>query len=255
MSQPLSEPRRAARPAARRVPEEKGERDRERKRGRERVACSAQLPAPCRGPSPFFLPANRPANRQAELVLLLDEHSVLVQRLPPRAAKVPCDQRSPLNWRSHRQLWRGGRRAHFRHGGDRRCVGLCLGCARTALARLVPGGRVWGEEPARPCALARARTMHIGTACADGPGRAHPPPAASHDRCADLARQHTRLRQPAPACRLANPAAQPTIRGRHRWHDRELRVFQVLNDETDWVLSEPKGVRARRPACRSWDAS
>ena len=165
VSQPLSEPRRAARPAARRVPEEKGERYRERKRGRERVACSAQLPAPCRGPSPFFLPANRPANRQAELVLLLDEHSVLVQRLPPRAAKVPCDQRSPLNWRSHRQLWRGGRRAHFRHGGDRRCVGLCLGCARTALARLIPGGRVWGEEPAAMRCRTRAHNAHRHGMC------------------------------------------------------------------------------------------
>ena len=63
VSQPLSEPTRAARPAARRVPEEKGERDRERKRGRERVACSAQLPAPCRGPSPIF---NRPIALQTD---------------------------------------------------------------------------------------------------------------------------------------------------------------------------------------------
>ena len=51
--QPRSEPRIAARPAARRVPEEK-ERASEREREKERVACSAQLPAPCRGPSPIL---------------------------------------------------------------------------------------------------------------------------------------------------------------------------------------------------------
>ena len=113
-----------------------------------------------------------------------------------------------------------------------------------------------GEEPAAMhCTVARARTMHIGTACLRSVEHIRRLQPRTHDRFGGLARQHTRLRQPAPACRLANPAAQPTIRGRHRWHDRQLRVFQVLNDETDWVLSEPKGVRARRPACRSWDAS
>ena len=234
--------------------EEERERDRESNRERERVACSAQLPAPCRGPSPIF---NRP------IALQTDRRSWCCSSMstpysfsafPREPPKYPVINAAPST---------GAVIANF--GAED--VGRIFGTAAIGAVwgfvwgapepRLLVWFRVGGSggRSLRPCAVARARTMHIGTACADGPGRAHPPPAASHDRFADLARQHTRLRQPAPACRLANPAAQPTIRGRHRWHDRQLRVVQVLNDETDWVLSEPKGVRARRPACRSWDAS
>jgi len=122
-------------------------------------ACSAQLPAPCGGPSPIE-PADGPAKLQASWLVLLDGHSLLVQRLPSRAAKVSCDQRRPHAWCSDRQLWRGGRGAHIRYGGCRRCVGLCLGCARN---RACLSGSGWAGLRGR--SLRRPARSHAHAQC------------------------------------------------------------------------------------------
>ena len=162
------------------MPEEKGERDRERKRGRERVACSAQLPAPCRGPSPIF---NRP------IALQTDRRSWCCSSMstpysfsafPREPPKYPVINAAPST---------GAVIANF--GAED--VGRIFGTAAIGAVwgfvwgapkpRLLVWFRVGGPEGEEPAAMhCRTRPHNAHRHSMSSVRGAHPPPAASHAR-------------------------------------------------------------------------